>query len=182
MTTRQADRHRARIALAVVALAALLAGVVKEAPNCVGWTRHANTEASFLRLAAAREGRYLPAEAANYRALAMMHRRLKARYAPSAVGVICLAGALVTASLALASWVRVRDRRVGLRAPRVTIRQLMGVVMITALLLPGFLFVCQADADVRWPLALMVAFLYIIASPALLVTTAWFFWPDSSVK
>ena len=52
--------------------------------------------------------------------------------------------------------------------------------MITAFLLPGFVFVSRSDPDLRWGLAVLVTFLYIIMSPALLFCTASLFWPERS--
>ena len=94
----------------MVTLAALFVGLHLEAPNVIGRTKHAGLEVTFLRLSAAQDGRHLPVEAANSRALALRHRGFKSKYAPSIFGVICLAGAVATGSLALAFWVRAEAR------------------------------------------------------------------------
>jgi hypothetical protein len=180
MKARRSDQHRARNALAMLTLAALLAGLLLEAPNVIGRTKHAGLEASFLRLSAAQDGRHLPAEAANSRALAMRHRGFRAKYAPSIFGAICLTGAVATGSLALAFWVRAEARLADSWGGRITTGQMMGVVMITAFLLPGFVFVSRSDPDLRSDLAVIVSFFYIITSPALLFCTASLFWPERS--
>jgi hypothetical protein len=167
-----------------IALAALLGAAFLEVPNVVRTIRHAAVEADLLQVSEAREGQgpQLTAEAARYRALALSYRGFKTRYPPSALGVTFLAGGVVIGSLALGFWVRAKGCFADPRRPRFTVRHMMGVVAVTALLLAGFLFVFRSDAYLRWRLASIVSFISIIASPALLAFTATFFWPDSSAK
>jgi hypothetical protein len=52
-----------------------------------------------------------------------------------------------------------------------------GVIVIMALLMPGVVCVLRAEGYLRWPVALLISFLYVIASPAILAITYPFFWP-----
>jgi hypothetical protein len=54
----------------------------------------------------------------------------------------------------------------------------MGLTAIIAMLTPGVLCVLRAEEFIRWPLAILVAFFQVIASPAILDVTFPFFWPD----
>jgi hypothetical protein len=55
---------------------------------------------------------------------------------------------------------------------------MMGVTAITAMLMPGVVFVVRAEESLRWPVALLIGFVYVLASPAILAATFPFFWPE----
>lgn len=61
---------------------------------------------------------------------------------------------------------------------RYTVRQMMGAIVIVSFLMPGVILVLQADADLRLPVAVIVSFFYIFASPAVMAVTHLFFWPN----
>jgi hypothetical protein len=67
---------------------------------------------------------------------------------------------------------------VGVSEVRFTVRQMVGVVVIVALLMPGVICVVRADAFLRWTIAVMMLFLYLIASPGILAAVATFFRPE----
>ena len=60
---------------------------------------------------------------------------------------------------------------------RFTVRGMMGVIVIIALLMPGVVCVLRAEEYLRWPLALLIPYFYVIASPAILAVTFPFFSP-----
>ena len=59
-----------------------------------------------------------------------------------------------------------------------TLRVMMGVIVIIALLMPGVVCVLFAEEYLRWPLALLIAFFYVVLGPAILAVTFPFFWPE----
>ena len=60
---------------------------------------------------------------------------------------------------------------------RFTVRGMMGVIVVIALLMPGVVCVLRAEHYPRLPLALVISYFYVIASPAILAVTFPFFWP-----
>jgi hypothetical protein len=61
---------------------------------------------------------------------------------------------------------------------RLTVRQMMGVVVIMALLMPGVIFVLRGDEYQRWPIAIATFFFYVTTSTAILALTFPGFFPE----
>jgi hypothetical protein len=61
---------------------------------------------------------------------------------------------------------------------RFTVRAMMGVTAIVAMLMPGVVCVLRAEQLNRWPLAILIAYFYVILSPAILAVTFPCFWPQ----